>query len=97
MGLSWQLSGKDPAYNAGDCGSIPGSGRSPGGGHGNPLEYSYLENPWTEEPGRLYFIGSYTDMTEATKQQLHVGRHGGSKGSKQAFTGGLLSHIQHLP
>ena len=28
-----------------DAGSIPGSGRSPGGGHGNPLQYSYLENP----------------------------------------------------
>ena len=28
-----------------DAGSIPGSGRSPQGGHGNPLQYSYLENP----------------------------------------------------
>ena len=38
---------KSPA-NAGDirdAGSVPGSGRSPGGGHGNPLQYSYLENP----------------------------------------------------
>ena len=31
--------------NTGDAGSIPGSGRSPGGGHGNPLQYSCLENP----------------------------------------------------
>ena len=41
--------------NAGDVrdvGSTPGSGRSPGGGHGNSLQYSYLEIPWTEEPGR---------------------------------------------
>ena len=30
---------------AGDGGSIPGSGRPPGGGHGNPFQYSYLENP----------------------------------------------------
>ena len=30
---------------AGDMGSIPGSGRSPGGGNGNPLQYSCLENP----------------------------------------------------
>ena len=29
----------------GDTGSVPGSGRSPGGGHGNPLQYSCLENP----------------------------------------------------
>ena len=35
--------------------SIPGSGRSPGGGHGNPLQYSCLENPMDrgEEPGGL--------------------------------------------
>ena len=39
---------KNPADNAEDLrdvGSIPGSGRSPGGGHGNPLQYSCLENP----------------------------------------------------
>jgi len=39
--------------NAGDAGSIPGSGRSAGGGHGNPLQCSCLEMSWTEEPGRL--------------------------------------------
>ena len=37
--------GKVPAYNAGDPGSIPGSERSPGEGNGNPLQYSFLENP----------------------------------------------------
>ena len=39
---------KDPPANAGeskDLGSLPGSGRSPGGGNGNPLQYSCLENP----------------------------------------------------
>ena len=36
---------KESACNAGDQGSIPGLGRSPGGGHGNPLQYSCLENP----------------------------------------------------
>ena len=35
---------KDPPESAGDLGSIPGSGRSPGGGNGNPLQYSCLEN-----------------------------------------------------
>ena len=39
------LDGKASAYNAGDQGSIPGSGRSPGEGNGNPLQYSCLENP----------------------------------------------------
>ena len=37
--------GKEPHCNARDPGSLPGSGRSPGGGHGNPLQYSCLENP----------------------------------------------------
>ena len=35
---------KNPPANAGDAGSIPASGRSPGGGHGNPFQYSCLEN-----------------------------------------------------
>ena len=36
---------KESTCNAGDLGSIPGLGRSPGGGHGNPLQYSCLETP----------------------------------------------------
>ena len=36
---------KNPPANVGDMGSIPGVGRSPGGGNGNPLQYSCLENP----------------------------------------------------
>ena len=35
----------ESAHNSGDLGSMPGLGRSPGGGHGNPLQYSGLENP----------------------------------------------------
>ena len=59
--LPWWLNGKESAYNAGDpgdAGLIPGSGRSPAEGNSNPLQYSCLENPWTEEPGGLQFIGS---------------------------------------
>ena len=43
---SWQIGsdGKASAYNMGHLGSIPGSGRSPGEGNGNPLQYSCLEN-----------------------------------------------------
>ena len=44
--------------NTGDVSSIPGLGRSPGGGNGNPLQYSCLEIPWTEKPGGLQYIGS---------------------------------------
>ena len=36
---------ENPPANAGDAGSIPGPGRSPGGGHRDPLQYSSLENP----------------------------------------------------
>ena len=41
----WGFSGKESACNAGYVGSVPGWGRCPGGGHSNPLQYSYLENP----------------------------------------------------
>ena len=43
------LSGKEFACNAGDTGSIPRSGRSPGGGNGNPLQHSCLKNPMDRE------------------------------------------------
>ena len=36
---------KESAHSAGDLGLIPGWGKSPGGGYGDPLQYSYLENP----------------------------------------------------
>ena len=45
MDLPGASDGKASAYNAGVPGSIPGSGRSPGEGNGNPLQYSGLENP----------------------------------------------------
>ena len=44
-GLPWQLSGKESTCQAGDVGLISESGRSPGGGHSDPLQYSCLENP----------------------------------------------------
>ena len=54
-GPPWWLGGKEYACNAGDAPLIPGSGRSLARGHGNPLEYSFLENPmdrgaWTDSP-----------------------------------------------
>ena len=45
LGFPGSSAGKESACNAGDWGSIPGLGRSAGGGHGNPLQYSFLENP----------------------------------------------------
>ena len=54
LGLPQWLSSKESPCNAGDPGdvnSISGSGRSPDGGHGNPLQYSAWRIAWTEEPG----------------------------------------------
>ena len=45
LGFPGGSDGKESACNAGDLGLIPGLGKSPGGGHGNPLQYSCLENP----------------------------------------------------
>ena len=50
--------GKESACNAGDSGSIPGSGRPPGGGNGYPLQYSCLENSMDKEPGQLQSMRS---------------------------------------
>ena len=58
MGIPGGSVVKNPPANAGSTGLIPESGRSPGEGHGNPLQYSCLKNPWTEEPGGLQFMGS---------------------------------------
>ena len=50
--------GKESACNAGDLGLIPGLGRAPGGGHGNPLNFLPGNSQWTEEPGGLQSMGS---------------------------------------
>ena len=51
--------------NAGDTGSIPGLGRSPGGGHGHPLQYSCLENPMDRGAWRatVHGVANGLDMT----------------------------------
>ena len=55
MGFPGGSDDKESAYNAGDPGLIPGLGKSPGEGNGNPLQYSYLENS-TEETGGLHTV-----------------------------------------
>ena len=57
MGFPGGSDGKNSTCNVGDLDLIPGSGKSPGEGNGYPLQYSCLENPWTEEPGRLQSVG----------------------------------------
>ena len=59
--------GKESACDTGDVSSILGSGRSSGGGHGDPLQYSCLGNPMEEEPGGLQSMGcKELHTTEAT-------------------------------
>ena len=67
MGFPGGLDGKESAHNAEDLGSIPGLGRSPGGGHGNSLQYACLENPmdkgaWQATVHRV----AESDTTEVT-------------------------------
>ena len=57
VGFPSGSNGKESACSVGDQGSIPGLGRSPGRGHGNPLQYSWRIS-WTEEPGELQSMGS---------------------------------------
>ena len=55
---------KNLPANAGDKGSIPGLGRSSGEGNDNPLQYSCLDVPWTEEPGGLQSTGLQKSQTQ---------------------------------
>ena len=64
MGLPWWLSGKESAYNAGDPGSILGSGRSPGEGNSNPFQYSCIENSMDRELCVIVHGFAESNMTE---------------------------------
>ena len=62
---------KNPPANAGDREFEPWDGKNPRGGHGNPLQYSCLENPWTEEPrGYSPWVHQKVRRNLVTKQQL---------------------------
>ena len=63
---------KNPPANAGDMGSISGSGRSPEEGNGNPLQYSCLENPMTAEPSRLQSMGVTKSQTRLSDFHFYV-------------------------
>ena len=73
LGLPGGLDSKESTCNVGDLGLIPGLGRSPGGGHDNPLQYSLLENPH----GQRSLVGyspwgrKELDMTEWLKYMCY--------------------------
>ena len=56
--------GKESAWNVGDLGLIPGLGRSPGEGNGNPLQYSCLENPMDRGAWRLQVAKSQRGLSD---------------------------------
>ena len=67
MGFLDSASGKEPAAIAGgirDMASVSGSGRSPGGGHGNPLQYPCLENPMDRGAWRAIVHGIKKSQTQ---------------------------------
>ena len=63
---------KNPPANAGDADSIPGSGRSPGEGNDNSLQYSCLENPMDRRVGRLQFTGLQRVGHDLSTEQAHM-------------------------
>ena len=75
MGFRADSDGKEYACNVGDLGSIPGLGRSPGGGHGNPLQYSCLENAHGQRNLESYspWGGKESDTVEQLSAQCMNG------------------------
>ena len=74
LGFPGSSAGKESAWNAGDLGSVTGSGTSPGGGHGNLLQYSCLENPRDRGAWRAAVYGvaqSWTQLKRLSSSSNH--------------------------
>ena len=81
LGLPWWLSGKESACKAEDVGSIPGLGRSPGEGNGNPLQYSYLRSPMDSRvwQAAVHGVTKRVRHNSVTKQHVHFTCYMGEK------------------
>ena len=77
LGFTCGSAGKESACNAGDLDLIPGLGRSPVEGHGNPLQYSYLENPHGQRSLEGYSPWGHkeSDMIERISLHFYVYNH----------------------
>ena len=82
MGFPDASVGKESAWNAGDVSSIPRSGRSLGGGHGNPLQYSWLENPMNQWDTIHRITKSQTRLKWLSTHILMWGFPGGAIGKE---------------
>ena len=73
LGFPGGSDSKESICNEGDLGLIPGLGRSPGGGHDTPVQYSLLEDtPWTEEPGGQQSLGLQRVRHDWATKHIHV-------------------------
>ena len=71
MGFPGGSDSKESAFNAGNTGSIPGSGRPPGEGNGYPLQYSCLENPHGQRSLAAYSPWGCNEL-DTTKRLTHT-------------------------
>ena len=74
-GIPGGASGEEPTVNAGDireAGSIPGSGRSPGEGHGNPLQCSCLENVMDRGAWQITVHRVAKSRTQLKRLNIHI-------------------------
>ena len=69
--LPWWLDGKESACNARDLGPVPGSGRSPGGGNGYPLQYSCLGNSMDNGAWLATVHGVAKNWTQLNNKHFH--------------------------
>ena len=76
--------------SAGDADSAPGLGRSPGG-HDNAFQYSFLENPWIEEPGGLQSTGS---QSQTPLKRFSVHAHAVRYFTYSTFQSGLTTFLR---
>ena len=77
--------------NVGDVGSVPGSGRSLGEGKDNPLWYSCLGNPWTEEPGRLRSLGLHRVRHDCVTKHTHLEKYSSTTAGVHGLVRTLVS------
>ena len=85
MGFLGGSESEESACNVGDLGLIPGLGRSPGGGHGNPLPYSCLENPCGQRSLKGYSPWGHKELD--TAEQPSTQHSCFAKNQKQANNG----------
>ena len=95
LGFPGDSDAKGSAFNAGDLGSIPGLGRCPVGGHGNPFQYSCLENPHGQRSLVDYNPGGRkeSDTTERLSMLPSLSEDTGREGSWGVNTSSCLPSL----